>query len=106
MRRADLPPDLPIALLLRAFREFSERHQCATMPVVDEAFLQSTVAKNVFACGALNGSTGDSSSKDSSEEEMESFGTLTHSALQSDDGLHEYAEALLSAEASNSMDVS
>ena len=26
------------------------------MPVVDEAFLQSTVAKNVFACGALNGS--------------------------------------------------
>ena len=35
---------------------FSERHQCATMPVVDEAFLQSTVAKNVFACGALNGS--------------------------------------------------
>ena len=51
-----LPPDLPIALLLRAFRDFSERHQCATMPVVDEAFLQSTVAKNVFACGALNGS--------------------------------------------------
>ena len=49
-----------------------------------------------------------SSSKDSSEssEEMESFGTLTHGALQSDDGLHEYAaEALFSAEASNSMDV-
>ena len=45
-----------ITLLLRAFRDFSERHQCATMPVVDEAFLQSTVAKNVFACGALNGS--------------------------------------------------
>jgi len=37
---------------------------------------------------------------------MESFGTLTHGALQSDDGLHEYAaEALFSAEASNSMDV-
>ena len=55
---------------------------------------------------SLHGSTGDSSSKDSSEEEMESFDTLTHSALQSDDGLHEYAEALLSAEASNSMDES
>ena len=32
---------------------------------------------------SLHGSTGDSSSKDSSEE-MESFGTLTHGALQSD----------------------
>ena len=32
---------------------------------------------------SLHGSTDDSSSKDSSEE-MESFGTLTHGALQSD----------------------
>ena len=56
----------------------------------------------------LHGSTGDSSSKASSGEEMESLDTLTHVALPSDDDLHEYAEALLSSEASNSnsMDVS
>ena len=52
--------------------------------------------------------TGDSSSKDSSEEEMESFDTLTHIVFPSDNDLREYAEALLSSEASysNSMDVS
>ena len=48
-------PDLPIAVLLRAFRDSFER-QSATMPVVDEVFLQSTVAKIFFACGALTGS--------------------------------------------------
>ena len=41
-----------IALLLRAFRTFCEG-QGVTMPFVDEAFSQSTAAKNFLACGAL-----------------------------------------------------
>ena len=48
-------PDLPNCSSAVCIQELFLSAKAATMPVVDELFLQSTVANFFFACGALNG---------------------------------------------------